>query len=178
MVRNTLRTTLLCAVLLGCTPQPHAANYAPPAPQEETVFIWHGLKAPPDGKVIWDESNFRVSAGSGLSFFEQPSQPSQPSQPFECWLRVPVTVAHTPVPTNGAGAVTVTIPPQTPAAAKPTPWTAVFDNKPEGHWSIPKDSMTEESGNKASKLAAAVFQATADHDQVTVENGSLNTCRK
>jgi hypothetical protein len=172
MVRNTLRTFLLCTALLGCTPQ----RERPSTPMVAgTATIWRGVKVIANtANIDWSNASFGVSGQPvpTLSFFDAKGNNQQ------CWLRVTVDAAQVPVLPGQGGTVTLIIPNQ-PQNIGPSPWAATFDNNPLGHWSIAKPTITtnaQASNAAAGTIAGAVFQASIGAGHVTIEDGTVQHC--
>jgi hypothetical protein len=174
MIRRALRLVLPFALLAGCA-APGAAP--PPAPLVAgTVYIYRGVNTLADARhVDWSNRSFGVSAGGGniptLSFVDAYVAGSR-----DCWLQVPVDAPQVPVPVNGDGEVTLTT--NGVANAGASPWTAVFDNNPPGHWSIARNEIypNAPSNAQAGTVAGRVFEASTQAGQVTLLPGDKNPC--
>ena len=147
---------------------------APAVAVAGTVYIYRGMPADPQtGKIDWSQASFGISGGT-LSFFDA----HDATRP--CWLKIKVDAPNVPVQAGAGGTIAVQIPAagiQQPLAA--SPWPAVFDNNPLGHWSIAKVTLGP-SNAKAQINASLTFKNTADLDAATVGvvNGALQNCQK
>ncbi|WP_174286923.1 hypothetical protein [Sphingomonas bacterium] len=187
MIRTAAAAILPIVLLAGCAPQSHPSAPAapvaehmlqapvapPPAPVPGTVYIYRGMSADANtGHVDWDAANFGISGGT-LSF----GSVSDNTRP--CWLKLEVNAPNLPVPVNGGGTIPVTLPQGVQQPASASPWPAVFDNNPAGHWSITRVTLGP-SNSKAQANAALVFKYNADNFPAvaSIVNGSLQNCQK
>jgi hypothetical protein len=175
MLRSKLLIGLLCAGLAGCST--HQARPVPPAPQVAgQVTIWRGVNVlPGTTNIDWSNASFGVSGQPvpTLSFFDAQGAGRA------CWLAVTVDAPVVPVPVGQGGNVTLTIPPA-PAGIGASPWAAVFDNNPAGHWSIAKPTITggaAVSNAVAGTMAGATFRASAAAGQVVIADGTVQGCQ-
>lgn len=172
MLRNLIRIPLLCAALLGCA----SHRTGPEGPMVAgQVTIWRGVKVIAQTTHIdWSNASFGVSGQPPtLSFFNAQGNNQQ------CWLRVTVDAPEVPVPVGQGGTITMTIPNQPPNIGA-SPWAAVFDNNPAGHWSIAKATITggaNVSNAVAGTMAGAAFQASTAAGQVAIVDGTVQNCQ-
>ena len=181
MIRKTLRLALPLALLVGCSSdRAYAPRRVPGGPMVAgQVFIYRGVNVlPGTTNIDWSRASFGVSGNpvATLSLFDAHDN----SRP--CWLRVTVDAPQVPVPPGQGGTVAVTLPPPPPAPPPPgaSPWAAVFDNNPPGHWSITKATIAggvEISNNVAGTWAGSVFRASTAAGQVTILDGSTVGCQ-
>jgi hypothetical protein len=146
---------------------------APVVAPQVVVDIYRGVKVLANTTNIdWSNNSFGVSGPvPNLSFFNAMGGGQA------CWLRVPVTVAAVPVPVNGGGTVTLTT--VGVVNAQPSPWPAVFDNVPAGHWHIDKTAIAvgAVSNAMAGTIAGQVFRASQAAGQVTIVDGTVANCQ-
>lgn len=155
---------------------------------ETTVKVYRGLNAGPTGIITWDDTNFGVSGKPQptLSFFNKDA-PEFKDRTNQCVLVVMVHLKGNDLPEQGAEGEVRGIPGPT---TTPTdgPWTIVFDNVPEGHWSISKKVITGDdatSNRQAGRYAAAGFRKMVEDSKklpeepknATIEDGTVNGCQ-
>lgn len=193
MIRTAAFAVLPFALLAGCAMQsrPPATGpaTAPVALEREhstvkpvmpgigvanpgVVYIYRGMPADAQsGHVDWNAASFGISGGT-LSF----GSVADDTRP--CWLKLQVDAPNVPVPPGGGGTIPVTLPQGVQQPASPSPWPALFDNNPAGHWSIAKDTLGP-SNSKAQANAALVFQYNAANFPAvaSIVNGSLHNCQ-
>lgn len=148
-------------------------------------FVYHGVKTKEGtGLVEWSANSFGVSgAPPTLSFshYEDDETAKREMSAFPCLLRVSLIGIDNPRPGSSAeiGAPSKRVNGLDRDLAKQFPWTIVFDNEPERHWSVPRAALTSMATNAAAgRVAADGFEwlaATPDTNVIVVD-GSRTDC--
>lgn len=168
--RRLLAMTLSLSAALGVASQAHAYD------------VYRGVKAD-NGAVKWTNESFGVSGEDtptlSFSYFasDGEAQKHEKVGASPCILKVALEGAPEKGETRNIGG---NIRSNTVPTFRPSfPWTMTFDNKPEGHWSIAKETIMNVSNAMAGTVSAVAFKTLAERDNpiVTVINGTSDNCR-